>query len=222
MTPRVALLVIGDGRDALKQDTLRSWNEAAHDHELVTLVDVDDRFHTMGFCGAIRDGWERLRVLRAIRPFDYVFHLEEDWRFDRDFSIRDMADVLDSDTSLAQIALRRGPENDIEAAAGGLVEVWPDEYSDASLFVGGVHPPPTVEEARQIDYLRHRLYWTTNPSLYHADLVAHYDWPEGPRCEAAFTLTMQAESLAFAFLGSRSESPWITHTGRHQRRGRGY
>lgn len=212
--PRVALLVIGDGRDDLKQDTMRSWMHRAHDYELATIVEVDDRYHTRGFCGAIQHGWERLRVARSLTPFDYVFHLEEDWRFDRDFSLRDMADVLDADRSLCQVALRRGPENDVEEAAGGLVEVWPDEYVDCAIVPIGV--------AGGIAYLRHRLYFTTNPCLYAADLAERYEWPDEPRCEQGFGLTMLSEGLAFAFLGSRLDEPWVAHTGRHARRGKGY
>ncbi len=214
--PRVALLVIGDGRDDLKQDTMRSWNAQSRDYELATIIEVDDRYHTRGFCGAIQDGWELLRAARRVEPFGYVFHLEEDWRFDRPFSIREMADVLDADRSLAQVALRRGPENDVEEAAGGLVNVWPDEYVDCAV----VMPGPAGEGA--IAYLRHRLFFTTNPCLYSADLIEHYAWPDEPRCEQGFGLTMLSEGLAFAYLGSRLDEPLVTHTGRHQRRGRGY
>lgn len=213
MTPRVALLVVGDGRDHLRADTVASFHENARDLDLVTTIEVDDREHRFGFCGAIREGWARLRAVREATMYDFVFHLEEDWRFDRAFSLRQMADVLDADRSLCQVALRRGPENDVERAAGGLVEVWPREYVDCL-----VHEP----SSEPIPFLRHALFFTTNPSLYHGDLVDAYEWPPPPRCEEEFGLTMRAEGLRFAFLGARSDEPWVTHTGRLQRRGTGY
>lgn len=212
MTPRVALLVIGDGRDALREDALRSFHARAQGGRVVTTVEVDDRYHSRGFCGAIQQGWRLLGGLLDLEPgaFQYVFHLEEDWVFERDFDLARMADLLDSRAGLAQVALRRGPETDDERAAGGVVETWPDEYDDKALILpsGDEHP-----------FLEHSLFFTTNPSLYRVSLMAR-GWPSEPRCEAVFGDALRAQGWRFAYWGARDSGAWVRHTGK--RRGRGY
>lgn len=211
MTPRVALLIIGDGRDGLKEDTLRSFAAHCDGLQPAFAVEVDDRMHRLGFCGAIREGWERLRALPG---WTHVFHLEEDWHFDRDFNLAAMIDLLDAYPGLAQVALRRGPVNRTETDAGGVVEMWPDEYLEKAMHdhVDG--------ECVRYPWLEHGLYFTTNPCVYRRELL-EMEWPEEPRCEAEFTITCVSRGLRFALWGSRREGPWITHTGR-TRTGTGY
>lgn len=210
MTPRVALLVIGDGRDALKQDALESFVRHAQGAHVGPIVEVDDRYHALGFCGAIQEGWARLRERAPSTPFDYVFHLEEDWLFLRDFALDRMCDLLDLHPSVAQVALRRGAENDAERDAGGLIGLWPDEYHDKRLI-----DPGDVEH----DWLEHGLFFTTNPSVYRASLIEH-SWPTAPRCEEVFGRRLIDTGRRFAFWGSRRDEPWIKHTGKRQ--GTGY
>lgn len=213
-TPRVALLVIGDGRDKLHDATIRSFADAISAHGFQVLdpiVRVDDREHALGFCGAIQEGWRRLRISTGAE-FDYVFHLEEDWRFDRPVDLAAMADLLDAYPALAQVALRRNAVAPAEIKAGGLVELWPDEYLDKCL--------DGDERALEYPWLDHGLYFTTNPSLYRASLLDRA-WPNGPGCEEAFSRALIADGFRFAMWGSRRGGPWITHTGK-TRTGTGY
>lgn len=201
--PKVCVLVIGDGRDELKRDTLLSFAQSAESFDWVQTIVIDDRSHTLGFCGAIRAGWQAIR--ESDDDFDYVFHLEEDWRFDREFSLAMMASLLDSDPLIEQVALRRGPANDTEFAAGGVVEANPDAFVERYHYG---HP-----------YLWHRAFWTTNPSLYRRKLL-RYEWPVGPECEGRFGWHLKSIASSFAYWGARSDEPWITHTG--YRTGVGY
>lgn len=214
--PRIALLVIGDGRDRLQLETLRSLATALGGvlgertpSGFVEAVFVDDRTHRLGFCGAIQEGWRQLREVHRETDFDFVFHLEEDWRFDRALNLADMVEVLRQDPPVCQVALRRGPVNAYEERAGGVVECWPDEYEERKALV----------ENRYRPYLRHALYFTTNPCLYRWHLVRDEDWPDSPRCEEAFTQAMLAKGRRFALWGPRAGT-WITHTG--NRTGTGY
>jgi hypothetical protein len=201
IAPRVLLLVIGDGRDALQRATLRSFYESVHGYDLAEIVTVDDRHHLLGFCGAIRYGWQRIRETSA--TFEYVFHLEEDWRFDRPVHLGAMSDLLWTHPDVAQVALRRGKEPGEHAAP---TDAWPEHFQDRDLDGS--------------PYLLHRDFFTTNPSLYRRSLIHAYEWPEAPRCEGAFTETLKADGAMFAYWGSRLDEPWITHTG--QRTGHGY
>lgn len=205
--PRIALLLIGDGR-GLREDTMLSWHANAGEYDLVRVVEVDDSHHLLGFCGAIRYGWDRLSERGE---FDYVFHLEEDWHFNRAFSIAHMARLLDTEPQVAQVALRRGEE---PGEAGSIVEAFPDEFADRVTGMLGLGQP-----ARSQEWLEHRLFWTTNPSLYRRDLIDQ-EWPPAPRCEAQFGAGLVAAGHTFAYWGDRHDEPWITHTG--ARAGHGY
>jgi len=127
--PRVAVLLIGDGRDQARAATLASFARQVSGYRLRGVVQVDDRTHGLGFAGAIEAGWSALRSrVRSARrqgnpePWDYVFHLEEDWEFLRGVDVRDLAAVLDADEGVVQCALTREPVNDYEAERGGVVE----------------------------------------------------------------------------------------------------
>lgn len=217
--PRVALLTISDRPDLLEA-TLESL-AAALDRDAGDLlgaftghVHVDDRDHRLGFAGAIREGWRRLRELSWAEVPAYVLHVEDDWRFDQRVPLARMAELLDWRPNVAQVALLRGPVNDTERAAGGLVEQWPREYRQGYLadpFAGDLNPLP---------YLEHGLYFTTNPSLYRMSLVNAHDWPTGAGSERRFTERLLNAGYRFACLGNGD--PWVTHTGDDRREGKGY
>jgi hypothetical protein len=209
MRPRVALLVIGDGRDHLRQATVDSLAAAigidygdpsSVGRHLVGMVTVDDREHKLGFCGAIQQGWQRLRD--APFEFDYVFHLEEDWLFERPFNLAHLAALLDAEPRLAQVAFRRNAVAPAEKRAGGLVELWPQMYEEKRWSDGEI----------VVDYLEHSLYFTTNPSLYRRSLIDS-TWPDGPRCEETFGEALVAHGYRFALLGRHADRPWVRHTG---------
>lgn len=225
--PTMALLLIGDGRDVIRAETIASFLDKVYGYQLTGIAVVDDRRHEMGFGGAIRAGWhylrqaeiEHLELRGQPSPFDYIFHLEEDWSFCEPIDVRWLAAILDGVDRglgsadfpmLAQAALKRGPVNAEERAAGGLVEQWPEEYRDAGVL--------TPDGA--IPYLQHRLFFTTNPSLYRTSLMM-LGWPEGDASEAAFTQELLGWGYAFAYYGRRNHPPSVLHLG-HARTGTGY
>lgn len=216
--PRIALLLVGDGRDELRERTCMSFLSQLYGYRLGYVVEVDDRQHRMGFGGAIRAGWHYLgEALREAAlegvpaPFDFVFHLEEDWLFLEAIDVRWLVAMLGGSATpkrtalpvLAQAALKRGPVNEVEARAGGLIELWPDEYQDA----GTISP-----DAGAVPYVQHRLFFTTNPSLYRASLML-LGWPEGQASEAAFTQRCLDFGYWFGFYGARYHPPTIEHLG---------
>jgi hypothetical protein len=223
--PKIAVLLIGDGRDELRQQTLSSFLSRVFGYRLGYVVQVDDRRHEMGFGGAIRAGWHYLaEALREASlegvppPFDYVFHLEEDWVFRESIDLRWLAAMLGGGKMpgrqalpvLAQAALKRGPVNAVERAAGGLIEQWPHEYRDAGI----------IGPEGAVPYVQHRLFFTTNPSLYRASLML-LGWPEGAASERAFTDRCLEFGYWFGYYGERTHPPTIEHTGT-QRTGGGY
>ncbi len=217
--PRIAVLLIGDGRDAERAATIASFRQRVNGYRLRGVVQVDDRAHGLGFAGAIEAGWSALRsrVQSARRqgmptPWEYVFHLEEDWEFLRDVDLRDPAHVLALDPSVAQVALTREPVNDTEAAKGGVVASWPGEYEQCVA--------PSRDGSRDVPYLRHHLFFTTNPSLYRSVLPECETWPQEPRSEDAITAYLRERGQRFAYLGARDDPVYLRHPG--ERRGTGY
>lgn len=227
----IAVLVITDGRSAYLAECVASLRKHLHGPiaEMWMYDDTGDAQYRealaqtypefvhinagprQGFAGAIHYAWEMLRLTSGA---DYVFHVEQDFRFNRDIDLAAMAGLLDDQPHLAQIALRRQPWNDAERAAGGIVEQHPASYADCT------------DGARE--WLEHRLFYTTNPSLIRRSLVAR-GWPLVPRSEGEYshyllrTGTPEAtpEQVRFAYWGRRDDAPWVEHIG-HQRTGTGY
>lgn len=161
-----------------------------------------------GFAGAIRSAWAAIESLDE--AIEHVVHLEGDFTFNRPVPLGDMLDVLDAHPHLAQVALRRQPWNEAERQAGGIVELHPHEYADR---VDGLDR----------HWLEHRLFFTTNPSVYRRSLL-DAEWPDGERSEARFTEQLLMDGtpevpgpeVRFAYWGRRTDGPWVTHIGEHR------
>lgn len=220
----IALLVMTDGRDTIYQTIPTAeafldgpiserWihddsGDPANTEKLRrifpewTVVSTAGR---SGFGGAIRSAWHTLREQSSA---DFVFHLEDDFTFHRLVPLDQLALLLLRHPELAQVALRRQPWNAEELAAGGIVELHPDDFVDE-------HDPYF-----DLDYLSHRRFFTTNPGLYRRELMAR-DWPEGAESEGRFSIEVFADGFRSAYFGARDSGEWCHHIGRH-RVGTGY
>lgn len=165
----------------------------------------------LGFGGNIGRAWNHL-LIETSNP--YVFHLEDDFTFNRTIHLEQMIDVLDSHPYLMQLALRRQPWNNLEREAGGIVEQFPNAYEDCF--------------DSHFEWLEHRLFFTTNPSLYRLSLCSE-TWPDIPQSEGMFTHellgrgipTIAPSDIRFGFWGPRSSGEMVTHIGA-ERMGKGY
>lgn len=217
----IALIVMTDGRDTITE-TIRSFDERVTGpvtHRVIHddsgdeshrrhLIELFPGFRVIGgnrsgFGGAIIRAWRHLRTV----PVDWVFHLEDDFTFNRPVALGDIAEVMTANPHIAQMALRRQPWNAEERSAGGVVELNPDRYEDR---IDGCH-----------EWLEHRSFFTTNPSLYRRSLC-DIGWPKGNESEGRFTAKLIADpEIRFGYWGSRQSGEWVTHIG-EERRGRGY
>lgn len=243
----IALLVMTDGRlDCLTQ-TLRSAAEnLMHDGMVDNVFIHDDSndpdYRAMlvdwsiestgwyvfgpkpgsgksGFGGAIRAAWEVLRT----QPHDFVFHLEDDFTFNRPVDLRAMAGVLLTNPEIVQIALRRQPWNDLERAAGGVVEMHPEAYTDRHVWDNTSRMADGREDPRLHPILEHTQFWTTNPSLYRRSLLDIHHWPDGEHSEGVWSQHLRTThpDWRFAYWGQRDDGPWVHHIGT-ERVGTGY
>lgn len=197
----IALLRIGDGRDTYHNTAWASAVEMLPRFEHV--VTVDDNAHTLGFAGAIQQGWQQITELQV----DYVFHFEMDFTFRRPVPLERIVAVLQRQPYLAQICLKRQPVNAAEKAAGGIIECDPDSYTQR------------VEHGDI--WTEHRCCFSTNPCVYPAALC-HQGWPQEPQSEGVFTHRLLADpDVRFAFWGAKTDPPMVDHIG-DARAGNGY
>jgi len=160
-----------------------------------------------GFGGAIANAWRT--VIDLDLEDDFVFHLEEDFVFNRPVPVEDMRQILNTRSNVQQVALRRQPWNDIEASAGGIVESNPDDYTD-------------IADDSGLEWLEHRRFFTTNPCLYRRSLCDR-GWPVVDFSEGIFSHILFDEDPlnCSAFFGSRDSGEWVNHIG-YDRTGHGY
>jgi hypothetical protein len=221
------LVVFTDGRDDLLKQTIASADanldgpitrrsivddtgDLEHSAQLRAELPgwgIEDHRQRLGFAGSIAQTWQLLES-SSEDPEQFVFHLEDDFIFNRPVDLVAMIRLLNEYPPLAQLALRRQPVNDAEKAAGGVVEMWPDQYADKYNGYLGCH------------WLEHRLFFTTNASLYRRSLCK-LGWPEGRRSEEAFTRRCLDQGYSFGYWGSRDSGEAIHHTGT-ERAGCGY
>jgi hypothetical protein len=228
----IALLVITDGRDGELAATVASaaesvsgaiterWlfddtGDATHrarlaaEHPTFTVLGEGPR---RGFGGAIRTAWAHLH---SHSRAGLVFHLEADFTFTRPVDLDAMTDVLITHPEVVQMALRRQAWSPAEHAAGGVIEQHPGAYRP--------HCDPAGRR-----WLEHRLFFTTNPSLYRITLCGT-GWPHGAHSEGVFTHRLLSTGspeipgqwLRFGYWGTATDPPWVTHIG-HHRMGTGY
>jgi hypothetical protein len=161
----------------------------------------------LGFGGAVRNAWSYLAGTPDGPRF--VWHLEDDFVTLRPVDLNDLAAVLDAHPHIAQIALLRQAWNAAERAAGGVVELNPSAYLDSADDAG-----------RQ--WLQHRQFWTTNPSLYRRSLCAR-GWPRGAESEGRFGGSLFDDPDVWcAYWGARDSGQWVDHVGLERAAGAGY
>jgi hypothetical protein len=149
---------------------------------------VDDRDHQMGMAGAVRAAWNWAIQQSA----DYVFLVEEDFRFTEPVDLRHMVAILQDHPELAQMVLLRQPWSTEERQAGGLIALHPNDYTDRG------------------SYVTHKRIFSLNPFIA-PRRVLELGWPDGN--EAGFTATCAAAGLSFALYGAKADSPRVTHVG---------
>lgn len=192
-----ALLAIGDGRLEYEVPALKSALRFLPRFD--QYIFVDDSAHRLGFAGAVQAGWDQVQT-------DYVFHLELDFTFDTPVPVPDMLALLIAHPELLQVSLKRQAWSNEEKAAGGIVELHPDWF--------------TTVEGDLATRTEHRVYFTTNPSVYRSGLC-RLGWPQVPHSEGVFTAQLLRDGAArFAILGAKFDPPRTTHIGTERRGGK--
>lgn len=173
-----------------------------------------------GFGGAYRRMWA---WLEEHTDEAHMFGVEDDFTYNRPVDLVAMRAVLHFRSNLAQMALRRQSWSGPEIQAGGVVELNPAAYLDCYTDHGAITANGEVVGRLRDDWLEHRLFWTTNPSLYPRRLLAMV-WPDDPRSESKFAARVFEDvNAAAGYWGRRHETPWVHHIGdNHHPKAKGY
>jgi len=205
---RVGCVVITDGRLEPMARTVRSLLENVHydwddmvmindsadpDYDMLLKVAFPEFRHVAhetrrGFAGAVNSAWEQTDSC------DYLFHLEDDFKMNREIPISDMIEVLESRPHIAQMALKRQLVNQAEISAGGYL--LPD---DMEMWEYAGHR-----------WMEHRKFFTTNPSLIPKWVRDRRFQP--PEAEGKFAIDLFNETDATCAYWGHGEE-WVEHIG---------
>lgn len=193
---KVARIVISDRGDWYLPQMLASMDKHV-DYPWDQDILIDDRAHALGMAGAVQAAWSEVRS-----NIDYVFHAEEDFLFLRPVSVAQMCRTIEYNTHLSQLVLKRGPWSPEERSAGGIMEMYPDDYFDMAGWV------------------EHRRIFSLNPCVYPA-WVARSIRPlvTDAGVEQQITDRMLADGYVFGFWGARGDAPMVEHVGEHRGQG---
>lgn len=217
----VPIIVLTNGRPDCISKTISS--ALGHLHGASSMVIVDDSGDpTYGqwledeFIGGPWDGkvmhlpephgyWRAMQYVWALARTFTARHwmiLEEDFTFNRDVDLRELARVLD-EQDLQQIVLRRQPWFSNEHEHGGVIEARETQGGQFFDRSDGVH-----------HWIEHRDHWSMNPAILRVELCKSRPWPAGAWSESRFGREVLRDPDAkLAYWGKRSDSPWVTHVG---------
>lgn len=163
-----------------------------------------------GFCATVRRGWSAA----ASSGPEYVFWLEHDFVFTQPVDLRELAQVLDMEPWLAQMSLLRQPTSPEEVEAGGVIQ-----RHGGSSFLAYVAPVEKEFERVMRAWLKHSIYFTTNPSLMRRQFMVDNPWPDkATECEGYFGIDLRERGYEFGIWGAGET--WVRHIG--ARTGHGY
>jgi len=156
----------------------------------------------LGFCGSIQRAWNLLVTHEQAHwpsdGLDYIFHLEDDFLFNEYIGLASMVSILEMNPHLAQVSLLRQPCNEPERKAGGVIQLYPQDFHQK-------------EQEGRI-WTEHGRFFTTNPSLYPRHIIDK-SYPQEEFCEGKFTIKLLEGGFRFAYLGKKDQKPKVEHIG---------
>jgi hypothetical protein len=207
-------VLITDGRRDYFEQTFASCREMIPSFDPVIIDDSGDAdygawldtlgYHVAhheqreGLAAAVRTAW----TLALGAGAQFIWHQEDDFVLTEPVPIEAMERTLLAHPALAQLVLKRQPWSEEEIAAGGQIEIAPDEYVDREGFV------------------EHLRLFSLNPSLIRREVIECALAEPGDGLERGITDTLLVHGYTFAYWGARKDPPRCWHIG--ERRSEGY
>lgn len=196
---RVGVAFISDRDPELYLDDCRG-SFYAHCHDYAGLIGpttvIDDRGHRLGMAGAVKAAWH----WATGEGVDYLFHIEEDFVFRRDFSLMAVMFALNWGRDLAQMVLKRQPWSTEELTAGDILGVF-GRLEEQDMHTDGLGT---------VRWVAHRHIFSLNPCLIPWEVFSegYYD---GNEAEA--TQELLRRSYRFGMFGGVNDPPIVEHVG---------
>lgn len=145
----------------------------------------------LGLAAAVKSAW----TLALAGGADYLWHAEDDMVYNTEVVVDTLAGMLAANPTLAQLSLKRQPVGPHEEAAGGFIELHPQDFVDAD------------------GYVAHSTLFTFNPCLIPAAAMqvccnSTHDW-----LERGVTDTLLANGWHFGIVGAKADPPRVEHIG---------
>lgn len=199
MSAKIGVVYISDrDPDLYLRDCIGSFNAHCQDPTGLLVAEhvVVDRAHQLGMSGAVNAAWrwglnERL---------DYLMHVEEDFVFRHDFSLRAMVFAMTWARDACQMVLKRQPWSPEEQAHGNIVSMGYPVHQQ------NMH----TDELGTVRWVTHQRLFSLNPCLLPFDTFRR-SYPVGN--EAEFTSCMRILDKEFAFFGGIDDPPLVEHVG---------
>lgn len=241
--PIPALVMVMDDGGLTGIDFVCSTIEAAYEKhrpdELWPALRYEDSPAPLGMCRAHAHCWHEA----AVSELEWVFHLEDDFVLLRPLELVHLAETIDAEPTLTQMALVRTPWG-FEIPHGGYIPQTPGHYDRRETrFVEGhrVNDPKvgpehyvraddgspldreTVPEhpvfgefrsGRRARWIATQRNWATNPALFRTDIARRYPWPLDGPCERTIGDDVILPDRPDAVFGLWGwGEPWAAHVG---------
>lgn len=205
LTPAPSAVYVFDDGGQTPLDTFDAWPGVP--------VKVESSQERVGRCAAHANLWRAA----AASDFDWVWTVEDDILLLRPLDLRDLADLLDEEPTLAQVALVRCPWG-MEVAHGGYIPMRADQgfawyERRETLRVASVVHHPADEPWPSWEWIASTTDWTSSPALLSTSLTRKVKWPDEAGCEATLGPAIQAlcPDAVSGYWGWGE--PWVAHIG---------
>ena len=221
---RYLLAILTCGRPAYLQRTLASYAAFldpqptavyAWDDGLQTPREAFSAFHPyphvegepqrIGRCAGHARLWHATHAYPGI---DWVFTVEDDIVLLRPLNLRHLAETIEAEPTLAQLALVRCPWG-AEIEHGGYIAQFPDRYDRRTTNVwAGSHGG-----WREAHWIASTVDWTSSPALLPMSLPRTVAWPSESGCELELgpRILAQRPDAVSGYFGWGE--PWCAHVG---------
>jgi len=163
---------------------------------------VEGEKQRVGCCSGHARLWQAARR-PEFSDIDWLFTVEDDIVLLRPLNLHHMAEVLQAEPTLEQLALVRCPWG-AEIEHGGYIRMFPYRYTRRETHVGGSCPAHWISST---------VDWASSPALMPASLPREIERPDDPGCETALgprIMALRPEAVSGYFgLGE----PWVAHLG---------
>ena len=156
--------------------------------------------HNQGLASSVND----LQNFLTSSDYDYVFHLEDDFVFQREVKVQHMIQLLEHNPDIAQMRLTRQPIYDVEIAEGNIITCVPkmQVYKDLGY---------NVEQKE--GFVKIWPLWSFNPNIAH---VKHFKAVAQVQSKAENTfsrIVFSDKSLSAGYYGNIDDTNYVHHIG---------